>query len=87
MSSCEERKVQIVFDLKNPDIPGLKMTAFKVSETHVMCKMMISFSDVEELCRETETGLPQNPRFHNLFLKKLKENLIGALPERKGSCT
>ncbi len=60
---------------ENKTIKGLNITGYKQSETHILCKILITPSDAKELCNRTKSGLYKNKRFHERFLNMLTTKL------------
>ena len=70
---------------QTPDISGIKITAYKVNEALINCKISLSFSDAMDLCKKTESGLYIKQDFHDWFIAKLTEKLQEAIDTKNGS--
>jgi hypothetical protein len=57
------------------NIRGLGVTAFKQSESHIMCKITLTRTDAIELCNRTKSGLFKNKEFHERFINMIVTQL------------
>lgn len=65
------------------EIPGLPISAFKQSGSHILCKILITPSDAEELCKRTKSGLFKNKEFHDRFINAIVTRLDDIIEEAK----
>ena len=52
-------------------VPGIPIRAYKQSDSHIACKMVLTISDAMDLCNRTRSGLFKNKDFHEMFVNTI----------------
>ena len=62
--------------------PNIKVDCIKWSEAQTMCRIMITPSDADELCRTTPSGLIINTELRDWLFKQITKSLSKFNKER-----
>jgi hypothetical protein len=62
-------------------VPGLPIKAYKQSDSHIACKMILTVSDAKDLCNRTRSGLFKNKDFHDMFINTIVTALDNVIEE------
>ena len=65
-----------------PDIPGIDISSFPLSEVKLTAKITLSYSDAKDLIKKTSAGLPANEELREWFFDKIGVAFEGVLVEK-----
>ena len=57
------------------EMRGLGVTCFKQNGAQILCKITLTPSDAQELCKRTKSGLFKNKEFHDMFINMIVTRL------------
>ena len=66
------------------NIPGIKVDCLKYSEAQLMCRILLSPSDAQELCKHTKSGLILNKDLRDYLFEQITKSLNNSLEIMKG---